>query len=356
MDPRTWPLSVAATRRLLDLRTDRPRRSSESLLVTLSAKELVLRGAIRTEEVVRKRRSTSMLVSTRRPEHALPAAPAALLSRVGTANRRDLASLLRETGRKHSRLRSEISTAARGELEARGLITQRFRRVLGIFPQRFDVLTPSGEAWQRAAADIVERGRLLSLRSDDGPVPPAEVDALGPLLVLVPGGLSMGARASAQARAGAAATGLAAASGAALVGLQALPSDEPDATSGDDPDREPTSDLRRRAASAQTVGGTPIVVPPGNPEGTEGPPLDRYDEGTEPFSNLDSLGDSLSGLLDDALSALGSGLDSAFDSLDSAFDAIDSAMDSIDSAVDAGFSDGGGGDGGGDGGGGGGGD
>lgn len=311
MDPRTWPLSVAATQRLLDLRADRRSVSSEAALLTLAAKELVLRGAIHTDEVIKKRRDSKLMVSTQAATSAMPAAPALLLSRLERAHRMDLTRLVRNAVRKHPRLRAEVAAAARGELEARGLIARGERRVLGVFPQRYDVLTPAGESWQRAAQQIIDRGDQLAIRSGEAPPTPTEVDALGPLLLLVGGGLAMGARTSA----------------------------------------------RRRVATAGTMAATGVPgYAPGNAFGDDLAPLDGYDGGTDPFSVLDGLGDAFSGVLDDALSALDSGVDSAFDSLDSAFEAVDSAIGSIDSAMDSSFSDGGGfgGDGGGgDGGGGG---
>ncbi len=73
--------------------------------------------------------------------------------------------------------------------------------------------------------------------------------------------------------------------------------------------RAKASTLRKRAATANTTATAPLLVYPGDAAGAEVPRLENYDDGADPFSALDGLGDAFSGLLDDALSTLDAGLD-----------------------------------------------
>lgn len=175
MDFRTWPLSAASTRLLLDL-WERGKPTPHDLIARLAIRELMLRGGLRAVALQQSRFfHDSLWVAPGEPQVSPLPAPLLTLSAALGREPGDLRSVVRRAARgDHKLFTQRLRREALDDLIARGLVTATASRRFGLFSTVRHDPTASGEAWAQTVFAAL-----------DGPT---ELDQLGVLVLLISGG------------------------------------------------------------------------------------------------------------------------------------------------------------------------
>ncbi len=203
MDLRSWPLSAAATRLLLDLHPDRPAATTNKHLAQLAVKELLWIGGLRVDEVRSHRWKPGLRVTTQEAATAAREPVSTLAARLPRADHYDLKGLVaRAAERDRNLFRRDLRRATETALVQAGLAAPARRRAGGLLPRRYLALTPHGEVWQRSARAAEERAVAVAGRHADeiSEVDDREVATLGALMLLAGDGLPAAAKVAASRR------------------------------------------------------------------------------------------------------------------------------------------------------------
>lgn len=196
MSTETWPLSAAATQLLIDLREDGSPRTPAQTISRLAVKELVMRGDLRVVSMKKRMfRKVEVRVATNPsgPRSPIPAPLDLLVRHLPITQNEDLAKVIKKARQgSPSLFTSGLKDAALADLVHRGLAEHRQKKVMGFWPSSFVGPTPAGREWAaRARQNTGGVITLPALAEQDLTAAVRTAAALGAILLLAPGGLSI---------------------------------------------------------------------------------------------------------------------------------------------------------------------
>lgn len=188
--PAQWPLSAASTAILASLReAGRPTQSGDRF-PGITARELFLLGELRLVSLKQRRVGFALAIVAAAPTGRPLPPPLDTFAAALPATDGLLLHSLFEQALDRSTISNKFGDAAFAELQARGLVEDRKKMRLGLFPTTYAAPTALGLEWQAKAIELQASADTLPELAERDPQQAARLARrLGTLSLLAPNGL-----------------------------------------------------------------------------------------------------------------------------------------------------------------------